>query len=68
MQTRPQRDLQLTAPKVLQIVSPAQPDRTQLVSAIPSDSLLAMRIGVWKKRIPWVTSSVGEHDEGVYLR
>ncbi len=39
---KPQRDLQLTAPEVLQIMSPAQPGRTQLVSAIPSDSLLAI--------------------------
>ena len=45
--------------------------RTQLVllvSSIPSDSLLAIeRIGAWKKRIPRLTSSAGEHDEGAYL-
>src|SRR2546430_16921360 len=36
------RDLQLTAPEVLQIMAPAQPGRTQLVTAIPSDSLFAI--------------------------
>ena len=45
-------------------MSPAQPGRTQLVSAIPSDSLLAISAH-WRLE---KENSVGEHNEGAYLR
>jgi len=53
-------------------MSPAQPGRTLLVSAIPSDSLLAIsahwRLEKENSVRGKFASSVGEHDEGAYLR